>query len=149
MQGKITSLSCSIKTYLYAVAKNKWREAQRAAAKHSTLTVASAARQRQDTADVAEEEKLQRVLFHLTRLRDTSRKILHLYYYQRRSISEITEIMGYKNDSTTKNMKYKSIQRLKRLIETSQHMSLRPGPSPEPDHHYRFEYPSVGEPVGR
>ena len=40
-----------------------------------------------------------------------------LMYYQKWSMKDIAEKFGFKNADTTKNQKYKCMQRLKKLVE--------------------------------
>jgi len=48
-------------------------------------------------------------------LGDACQQILRLFYFMKKSMEEITGIMGYKNADTVKNQKYKCMQRLKKV----------------------------------
>lgn len=42
--------------------------------------------------------------------------ILELFYYENKSMKDITEILSYNNEKTTKTQKYKCLQRLKKAF---------------------------------
>ena len=53
----------------------------------------------------------------LEKLGDPCKSMLELYYYNKMSMEEITITLNYKNANTAKNLKYKCMNRLKRLFE--------------------------------
>ena len=63
------------------------------------------------------EGKLEKVRSIIETLQNPCADILKLFYFNNLSNDEIAEVLGYKNGNTVKNLKYKCIQRIKRLLE--------------------------------
>ncbi len=117
--GKLEQLQSSLKTYLYAIARNKWLEGRRLQGRaneqlrqylynHAEGLDPHERRQR--------EARLDALAAGLDQLGDPCRKLLELFYYHQLSMEEITGRMGYHNADTTKNVKYKCLQRLRKLL---------------------------------
>jgi len=53
-------------------------------------------------------------------LGEPGRTILELYYYHGKNMEEIAELLQYKNSATAKNLKYKSLLRLKKIVAEEQ-----------------------------
>ena len=62
------------------------------------------------------EQKLQLVIQTLEALGSACKAILELFYFEKRSIPEITTLLDFANVDTTKSRKYKCNQRLKKLV---------------------------------
>ena len=121
MSGKLTELSGSVKTYLYAVGKNKAlqlkREKSRWAGPVEDHLVSYIGVDSNLDPDEAEQQiKLVDQAMHL--LGDPCRGILKAYYFLRQTMQEIAESMEYKNSDTVKNLKYKCIKRLKKICKS-------------------------------
>jgi hypothetical protein len=43
-------------------------------------------------------------------------ELLGFYYFGRKTMEEISTIMGYKNPDTAKNQKYKCMERLRKMV---------------------------------
>ena len=116
--GKLKRLHSTLKSYLFAVAKNKWKEWKRASYKTKNiadpflLEMIMSPEEEQKTDPSA----IRMMVAALHRLGQPCQELLECYYYQGLSMQEITEVMGYKNTSTAKNLKYKCLQRLKRMV---------------------------------
>jgi RNA polymerase sigma factor (sigma-70 family) len=118
VSGKLRELTSSVKTYLFAIGKNKLQEFKRSAKKENITEV-------MDDNEYfytpgysdSQEESLQLVEKALDELGDPCRTILHLYYYQKLSLTLITEKLNYKNTDTSKNLKYKCLRRLRKIYE--------------------------------
>jgi RNA polymerase sigma factor (sigma-70 family) len=52
-------------------------------------------------------------------LGDNCRKVLTMYYYEEKSMSEIAYIMEYKNVQIAKNKKYKCLEYLKKIVNNN------------------------------
>ncbi|WP_420384745.1 RNA polymerase sigma factor [Roseivirga sp.] len=107
-----------IKTYLYSVGKNKLLSDSRKDAKLSFneeyeehLLLEEIDEHSLDT-----ESRLEKVKGIIENLQNPCADILRLFYFNNLSNDEIAEILGYKNGNTVKNLKYKCIQRIKRLL---------------------------------
>lgn len=111
--GKLTKLTSDLKTYLFAIGKNKIRELRDAGRRF---------RQMQEhyepggEDDKAEKEILyEQVEGALERLGDPCKRLLELYYYYKKSLVEIADALAYKNTDTVKNLKYKCLGRLRKV----------------------------------
>lgn len=108
-----------IKTYLYSIGKNKLLSDSRKDSKLSFneeyedhLLLEELDDQKPDS-----ELRIQKVKSVIEELQNPCADILRLFYFNNLSNDEIAEILGYKNGNTVKNLKYKCIQRIKRLLE--------------------------------
>ena len=115
VEGKLQTLTGSIKTYLYSIGKNKAYElirnqnrftptADQMIIQHILCTV-------EDESNSLENE-LKIVDEGMKILGDPGRSILQNFYYYRLTMDEIAKKMNYKNADTVKNLKYKSMKRL-------------------------------------
>jgi len=109
-----------LRPFLYGIARNKGLEYLRSLEKYATERFENIQCPISDQIEekVKIEYQFDIINKGLDKLSAASKKILSLFYFQGKSISEITIIMGYKNSETTKNMKYKSLQKLKREVES-------------------------------
>lgn len=120
---KLKVLDCSIKTYLFAIGRNKYLEKLKSEKKisnnYSDSTLINFP-DVQKTDGLIKEQQLECVEKGLNKLGEPGRTILELYYYHGKSMQEIAKLMQYKNPATAKNLKYKSLQRLKRICQEEQ-----------------------------
>lgn len=125
--GKLTTLTSDIKTYLFGILRNKAREWNRQQQKHSQGTEYQFwSEYVQSENQVDQNEKYLEVAAQsLDELGDPCKSLLQFYYYQEKSMEEITDLMGYKNADTTKNQKYKCLKRLQIIF--SNHIQKTPG----------------------
>ncbi len=122
MEGKLDTLQSSIKTYLFAIGKNQVLKKAHLKSKFSYDVMDNLMdHSDSDKLDKLEYEKnLIQVHEALQSLGDSCKELIQLTYFNRLSMDEITSKMGYKNSDTTKNLKYKCVQRLKKLINRHQ-----------------------------
>ncbi|MBK6498767.1 MAG: hypothetical protein IPG00_11645 [Saprospiraceae bacterium] len=52
----------------------------------------------------------------LFKLGEPCKSLLELSYYQQMKLDDITLLLGYKNNDTTKNLKYKCMKRLQKIF---------------------------------
>jgi len=117
--GKLIELSSSIKSYLFAICKNKAAEYLRKQGKITGLDnipmlIDHVIETREHKEEI--EIKLDLVNKGMLSLGDPCRSILQLFYYKSMNMESITDLMGYKNVNTTKNLKYKCFVRLQKYI---------------------------------
>ena len=119
--GKLTELTTHVKTYLFSIGKNKMHELVRQKNK-SFLQVEDQDYTNSDLyyndIENGYEDKLKKVEICMVKLGDPCKSILEHYYYNKKSMQEISEIMDYNNGDTVKNLKYKCLQRLKQIVNT-------------------------------
>ncbi|MBK8504268.1 MAG: sigma-70 family RNA polymerase sigma factor [Saprospiraceae bacterium] len=118
IQGKLIKINCAVRSYLCAVAKNKWKELQRAKMKTRNLDQDQLMQiiDEQDHCPYPE-QMVNQLTKGLSRLGNACQKVLEAFYYQKFSMMEICENLGYKNADTAKNLKYKCLQRLKKIMD--------------------------------
>jgi RNA polymerase sigma-70 factor (ECF subfamily) len=114
---RLSELSSSVKTYLFAIGKHKILEQRKA----SVRFIPKLDEQIADVPEVGRwenemyEESLQLVEQCLEMLGEPCKSLLELYYYHNMSMEDIADRMNYKNRFTSKNLKYKCINRLRRI----------------------------------
>lgn len=120
--GKLTSLSSSIKTYLFSIGKYKILEHHRARKKLVRVTedefdVVTHEIVMEEEIENTQQQQLQEIL---PKLGKRCRNILELFYLQGLKIDEIKQAEGYENANTVKAQKSRCLKQLKSLLKTSQ-----------------------------
>ncbi len=117
-KGKLDHLTSSLKTYLFSVGKNlahEWgRKAQRNLPFEPEHYIQSMVA---DDPETGMEEKLDLVYECLKKIGPPCRQLLELFYFNRKTMDEITLALGYKNTDSAKNQKYKCMGRLRKFYE--------------------------------
>ncbi len=115
--GRLSILTSTLQTYLYSIARHKAMEHLRAQKKYVDVdSVQRIIIDLSDTSDYTHREvQLTLACRSLEDLGEPCQSLLIHYYYQDKSMDEITDIMGYKNTDTTKNQKYKCLKRLQNI----------------------------------
>src|SRR5690349_20325565 len=117
--GKLEHLVSSIKTYLYGIGKNVARDNMRKVGRNTSIN------QQQwlmeylvDEADDKPDENLFLVAKKvLANLGQPCQRLVELFYYEKKSMEEISAELNYKNADTAKNQKCKCMARLRSLFE--------------------------------
>ncbi|MDH5397834.1 MAG: sigma-70 family RNA polymerase sigma factor [Cyclobacteriaceae bacterium] len=117
VSGQLKTLSSSLKTYLFAIGKNKALEYNRNMAKKKGSAFDFYLHQLEDTGTAYKEEQLEAIDKGLDALGEPCSRLLKLYYYHKMNLENITKALGYKNYDTAKTQKHKCIQRLKKLSQ--------------------------------
>ena len=119
--GKLETLNSGLKTYLFAIGKNKAQELLREKRKISQHLDEVLIETILDEDEVEDKKQLETDILLITQalesLGEPCKKILQLFYYQQLSMSQISEALAYKNAKTTKNLKYKCIKRLQKIYQ--------------------------------
>lgn len=118
VDGKFAGNS-SIKTYLFGIGKNQFLKTKKEEQRFSNNIIDNVMDDFNDEKESKElyEATIDRVHKSLQTLGDPCKKLLELSFFYKNSIDEITSLLGYKNADTTKNLKYKCLQRLKNIIQ--------------------------------
>lgn len=115
---RLKQLNGSVKTYLFAIGKNKIMELRRADKKFDLTQEV----QHMDLPDEVDEEKAQKerhlkiVQRCLQQLGEPCRTMLELYYYHDTGLDSLAEMLHYKNGDTVKNLKSRCLLRLRELV---------------------------------
>jgi RNA polymerase sigma-70 factor (ECF subfamily) len=124
VNGKTVEINVHMKTYIFGIAKNKLMEmlrGRKAGGRFDDLHL----EMEEDTADGQDayahdyDTKLSTIEQYLRKVGDPCKTILEYYYYHKKSMQDIAELLDYKNSETVKNLKYKCIMRLRKLLSTS------------------------------
>jgi RNA polymerase sigma factor (sigma-70 family) len=106
-------LTCSLKTYVYSVARNQWLKKLQSGMKNTRL-------ENFEEFISVETEPAETLVPLLNKLLneigETCRKLLVAFYYRKKSMEEICIELNYMNADSAKNQKYKCIQRLKKMV---------------------------------
>lgn len=120
MNGKLSQLQSSLKTYLFGIGKNlvlhEHRRSQRSTKVKAEFHVQMHLADTQQEL-LSEENDLSLVHRCFERIGDPCHKLLQLFYFNEKSMEEISAELGYKNPETAKNQKYKCMERLRKLVE--------------------------------
>lgn len=128
VSGKLDTLQCSVKTYFFGIAKNlistylkkKIREKER----YETL-----AETHHELEPVAEKENdwmeypLEVMAGAIKNLSGRGQAILHLFYFEKMSLREITQVLGYKSEDVVKTTKMRYVKLLRETMKTEAHYS--------------------------
>jgi len=113
------NLSSKLGTYIVAVAKNKWRSQLRKRNKLSNADIS------ENIID-AEENPLEFVLSEENKniiqsafdlIQPICKQLLMLYYFEERSLEEITNILKFSNTNVTKSKKYQCKKSLESVLQ--------------------------------
>jgi len=120
MNGKLSELQSSLKTYLFGIGKNLVMQEYRKNMRGERLKAEYMLRAHiADTAQELAAEEADLLLVHrcFERIGESCAKLLELFYFHQKSMEEISQTLGYKNPETAKNQKYKCMERLRKLVE--------------------------------
>lgn len=111
-------LTASLSTFLYGICRNLWLMKLRKAVTEQRIkdTIKFTGDSVQTEVDEEKETLLTNIEKSLTKLGETCRKIIAMYYYDKKSMEEIAVIVGMKNSDTVKAQKYRCLQQLKSSI---------------------------------
>lgn len=118
-QGKLSGVSCSVKTYLFAIGKNlmlNHLSKQRRMREHNELYTAL----QEDPfyfGEGPENPRKKMVIYLLERLGEPCKSILRLFYYHSLSMSEIADELKYKNEQVVKSQKARCMKELKQQVK--------------------------------
>jgi RNA polymerase sigma-70 factor (ECF subfamily) len=115
---KLKQLNGSVKTYLFAIGKNKIMELRRADKKFD-FTQEIHSIDIEDAPDLEKSQKerqLKVVQRCLEKLGEPCRTMLELYYYHETGLDKLAEMLHYKNTDTMKNLKSRCLLRLRELV---------------------------------
>lgn len=116
-KGKLEALSCSVKTYLFGIAKNL---ALRKIHNKSRLVVndelpdLSPQVDYEDPFEVSQRQKV--MADTIDGMGDPCKSLLRLFYFDRFSMDSIAQRLGYKNEHVAKSQKLRCFNQLKKMI---------------------------------
>jgi RNA polymerase sigma factor (sigma-70 family) len=120
MASKITELQSSLKTYLFGIGKNLAYQHHRHNQRMDKIKAGYMVEVelRSDSGHGMQSDFDLNIVQHcLVAIGEPCRQLLDYFYFQRKSMDEISSTMGYKNPETAKNQKYKCMERLRKMVE--------------------------------
>jgi RNA polymerase sigma-70 factor (ECF subfamily) len=117
--GKLEHLVSSVKTYIYGIGKNIVKEHMRKSKRHTPIAQEKWLKEYliDEPHDFTHEESIARAKNALEKLGEPCQKLIELFYYQKKTMDEISTLLNYKNAETAKNQKCKCMARLRKLLE--------------------------------
>ena len=122
MNGKFdVSTEASIKTYIFSIGKNKMLAERRKQAKFEQIKNATEELiYLEPDLESPNQHKMELAMRAIEQLGNPCKQVLQLFYLNNLDYEEIAVIMDYKNGNTVKNIKYKCIQRIRKLLKNDQ-----------------------------
>jgi RNA polymerase sigma factor (sigma-70 family) len=116
--GKFT-LQSKISTYLFSVAKNKWLQELGRKKRFSVIDEQQINQPDGENQEdnLLKQELIEIVKTYIEQLSPLCRKILLLFYYEDRSMTEISKILGLANENVAKSKKYQCKKDLEQLVK--------------------------------
>ena len=118
VQGKLVEITGSLRSYLFRIGQNTAHEWLRLEVRKKKLEHFLLLHLLEGENVVSRKDFSRRLtIVHraLEKMGDPCRKILVEYYYYHKRMEEMSRDLGYKNEETIKNMKYKCMKRLQAL----------------------------------
>lgn len=118
-QGKLEHLVSSVKTYLFGIGKNVAKENMRKEKRFVPFSKEKWLKESlvDEPSGRIDEDSFARAKSALTKLGQPCQRLVEMFYYEKKSIPEITLALNYKNPETAKNQKCKCMARLRKLFE--------------------------------
>ncbi len=115
--GKLTSLTSSLKTYLFAIGKYKIYNCLKVKPITEELTDCEFLLKDEGNEEfLLREENIEKVQNAYKQLGDKCREILKLFYYENRTIEEIKHCLGYRSKDVVKSQKSRCIKQIKEIL---------------------------------
>lgn len=115
-------LTAKVSTYLFSVCRLLWLEQIRKRGKVPTdkMTEENDRDLQQEVNEETEKGKrLKQAEEALASLGEKCRKILQLFYFDKKSMHEIAKMLGYGSENSAKNQKYKCLETAKKKLEAT------------------------------
>ncbi len=106
-------LTSKISTYIYSICLNLWRKELDRKKRFSNEEKDSQEYQNQDR-----DERIKIINLCIDQLDETCKKVLMYYYYDRMSMANIADKLGFANTDTAKTKKYKCKKKLDEIIKS-------------------------------
>lgn len=117
VNGKVTEIGSSLKTYLFGIGKNRIRQQFDAKSRGDKHEEGLAEHYQFLAEDEDASEAYEQARIHTSRLfellGETCKEILRLFYFEKRSMSEIAKAMQHKNEAVTRTTKKRCLEKLR------------------------------------
>jgi RNA polymerase sigma factor (sigma-70 family) len=118
-QGKLETLVSSVKTYLFGIGKNILKDYIRKGKRFTPISQEKWLKEHlnEEQTQTRDEHAFDAAGVALGKLGSPCRRLVEMFYYEKKSMSEISEALQFKNPETAKNQKCKCMARLRKLFE--------------------------------
>lgn len=116
VQGKLDNLNCTLKTFLFSIAKNLARKQWRSKNRSGMMVSITEAENLVEERPIVNTEEAEAIKSALKDLGEPCYSILYQYYYQRHSLEVIAERMGYKSAEVVKTQKSRCLKGLRKQL---------------------------------
>ncbi len=118
--GSVDELSSTIKTYLFGIAKNKMLQLHDVSSRKNRHEEGVAEHYRfllEDEGFRGVYDKAKEVTERVfSSMGEACRELLQLFYFEKKSMSEIAQIMGHKNDGVTRTTKKRCLEKVRNEV---------------------------------
>lgn len=120
MNGSIQSIESSLKTYLFGIGKNKVKQRfdeEDKKDRHEPGVVEHyqfLAKEDESSVQYEEARSQTEELFHT--IGEACKEILRLFYFEKRSMSEISLIMGHKSEAVSRTTKKRCLEKIRAKV---------------------------------
>ncbi len=116
---KFKKTGSSVEAYLYTIAKHKWTDHLRSATYKKTVLTNETSHLTavKDEVDIEEDEEAKKQFIlkqALTKLGEQCKTLLKLFYFERKSMNDISEVLKM-TSASARNQKYRCMEKLKAL----------------------------------
>lgn len=115
-------LTSTINTYLYSVCKYMWKDQLVKKNREVMISMADVPME-EIKSMVQEEERMKKMDSILAQLGEKCNAIFKLFYFQKQSMEQVADQLGYKSVDTAKTQKYKCLERA-RTLATGQRVTF-------------------------
>ena len=117
-------LNCAVKTYLYSICRNLWLKKLRKFNRVVELTDSikqhvTIEESQLKTLEVTEEKEI--LAGYLDQLSEGCHKILKYFYFEKKKMAEIADLMDLANEQGAKNKKSMCMKKLRSLMKASKY----------------------------
>ena len=113
----------TVKTFLFSLNRHTWlnelKRRNRALAREEKYEKMQDKTELDSSHHIADREGKAEVISLVSKLGETCRKILTLFYYENLSMKEILETMEYENEQVVRNKKYKCLKQLEQMLNAN------------------------------
>jgi RNA polymerase sigma factor (sigma-70 family) len=113
----------SIKTFLFSMTKHSWLNELKKRGRSVVRELKYEKAQDKEETDVSylmsDREEKKQVMDLVTKLGETCKKILVLFYYENWSMKEILNNLEYENEQVVRNKKHKCLKKLEQMITSN------------------------------
>jgi RNA polymerase sigma-70 factor (ECF subfamily) len=121
LNGSISEIESSLKTYLFGIGKNRVRQQFDASSRKERheegLKEHYQFLAEDEDASVAYEESRSQTLEIFHSIGEGCKEILRLFYYEKKSMSEIADIMGHKSEGVSRTTKKRCLEKIRSQVK--------------------------------